>query len=517
MVGLLKISKFLKFASLFLLFALFSQQALGAGSLVKIYPQEVMLGERVTLVLNGDQALRDFDKINLTELQQQFAIQEIDTSSDQIRLRLYPLLAGLLTIPEIKTGAIYIPRTPITVKANPEVKITWQAPKSESYLGQNLVWKATVELKNSANRASFKERENTGWQTELQSQALIETRNENDALASKTAVFVANYQFLTSELTANNRLQTIQSPAVIVNNTTNRRWLFFDGPQTITIKPLPQFLPMNLTVGQVDFQPSTEGFFKIVGDLNYWIWHIEGKGVDDFALENLAHQLIGEMTHNDQIEWLSESREVSTQLTEKGLTSQLIVRLPYRILKPGLLTLPTLNVRYFDVETAKLVSQVTNRDQLVALPLWLVWVAQWLALIAGLSILYGVLWQTKQAWLNWQLRQAIKKANNTQQLMNAMFHWQTKQREQRAFKQFFKWKANKQQRMAFTQINRPANSVSLMQFQQQYELQFGESERLSQLIETLNRHFYAAKSTNAKDWQAIERLANAWAAEIELW
>ena len=139
MVGLIIVFKRMRMAGMVLLLTLLSQLAVGAESLVKIYPQQVMLGERVTLVLTGDQALRDFDKLNLAELQHAFAIQDIDASSEQIRLRLYPLSSGLLTIPEMKVGAIRIPLTPITVKPNPEVRVVWQSPKSQVYLGENLI------------------------------------------------------------------------------------------------------------------------------------------------------------------------------------------------------------------------------------------------------------------------------------------------------------------------------------------------------------------------------------------
>ena len=497
MVGLLKRFKRFKAASLLLLLALFSQLALGAGGLVKIYPQSVMLGERVTLVLNGDQALRDFDKLDLTELQQQFAIQEVDAGSDQIRLRLYPLSAGLLTIPEIKTGAIHIPRTPITVNPNPEVTIVWQPPKSQAYLGENLVWKATVELKNSANQASFQVRENDGWQTEVQEQAVSEKLNEGEPTPSKTDVLVANYQFLTSDLTANNQTHTIRSPAVMVKNTSNRRWLFFDVPQTLTIQPLPQFLPMNMTVGKVGFTQDTGGFFKVAGDLNYWVWRIEGEGLDAFALQNLAHQLIGQMAHNEQVEWLSESREPNTQLTETGLTSSLIVRLPYRIVQPGLLTLPELTVRYFDVETGKLVNQVVESRFLMALPIWLVWIGQWLILIIGLTFLYGVLWQTKQAWLNWKFRQAVLKAQSTEQLISAMFDWQ------------------QQQGSIFKPKQKMARVKSLHEFQMWYEQRYIKSDILNDLIQSLNQTMYAP-SPSQQTWMNAQQQAKAWLQTVPL-
>jgi len=472
------------FMALLIPLMLTSQLVWSASDLVKIYPKSIMLGERLTLTINGNAALRDFDKLDLTELKKRFAINEVDVSSDQIRLRLYPISAGLLEIPEIKTGAIHIPLTPIEVRPNPDVKLLWQAPKANSYQSENLLWNVTVKLKNDANQARFQVRENPNWQVNLNPQPVLETL---DAQTGKTAVLVANYQFEGGDdfgvtQTATNHV--IESPAVVVKNTTNRRWLFFDQPHTINVLPLPSFLPVNVAVGSLQLQTESEGVFKVSGDLNYWVWQLEGLGVDELVLQNMAHQLIGQMAHNETLEWLSESREAETTITEQGLNSALTVRLPYRIIQAGLFTLPELNLRYFDVETGKLISQTFTAHTQFAMPIWLLWMLQWLGLIIVLTLLYGALWQIKQAWLNWQLRQAIQKASNPQQLIEAMFKWQTKQ----------------------SKVSRPA---SLKQFQDWYENRFGASELLQDLISSLNERLYAP-SISETNWPVMKQQASDW-------
>lgn len=487
-----RVFKRLQVMSLLVLLAMFGQMAYANG-LVKIYPQSVMLGERVTLVLNGDQALRDFDQLDLTALEQQFAIHEVDASSDQIRLRLYPLSAGLLTLPEIRAGAIYIPSTAIQVNLNPEVSIHWQSPQTEAYLGQNLLWKATVALKNSANQASFEASENQSWQSQLQAQAVAEETRRSGSSLIKTEQFVGSYQFVASELTQNNRVQSLYSPAVVVKNTTNRRWRFFDAPRTVKILPLPQFLPMNMTVGKVRLKTSTDGVLKVAGDLNYWVWQLEGEGVDRFALDNLAHQLIGQMAHSEKLEWLSESRELSSELTKQGVKSSVTVRLPYRVLQAGLFTLPELNVRYFDSETGKLVSTNLPPRTLISLPIWLVWLGQWLLLILVLGGVYGLFWQIKQAWLNRRLRKAMLHAKDAETLINLMFDWQQQQTTI--------WKPN-QPRLRATSL-------------QEFERREPQSEALTLLIQSLNQLSYAQPDSKPT-WLEIQKQAKTWINSLPL-
>lgn len=493
-------------------FFLFSSISLAGESAVKIYPKQLILGQPVTLVLNGEQALQDFDKLNLSELKQQFAIYEIDRSSDQIRLRLYPLTAGLLTIPEIKASSIYIPLTPITVNPNPEVNIVWQSPKTSAYVGESLLWKATVVLKNAANQASFFEHLNPNWQVQYQEQAVAEQLNTGADSAGKTVVLVANYQFSGPD---SNRTQTLQSPAVTVKNTSNRRWLFFDAPQPVNIKLLPQFLPMSITVGQVSLKVINDGFFKTSGDLNYWVWQLEGQGVDAFALQNLAHELIAQIDHNERLEWLSESRASESYFTEEGLQTALTVRLPYRAVQAGRLVLPELNLRYFDVSSGKIVSQNFKSTTQFALPIWLIWIGQWLMLMFVLVILYAALWQIKQVWLNWRLRKAMYRASTTEQLIEAMFAWQKSQPDQTPLQRLWRLKPLKvlkvgQQKDSF-KTSTPASS--LQQFQERYEQRYGVSRSLEALIVELNQRLYASSPSLKLEQGELRALVERWLKE----
>ncbi|MEA3404361.1 MAG: hypothetical protein U9R28_01325 [Pseudomonadota bacterium] len=463
--------------------------------MVRIFPKQLMLGDRVTLSISGDQAIRDFDKLDLTALKHLFAIHEIDVSSDRIRLRLYPLSIGLVEIPEMKAGAIRIPATQIEVKENPDVSIVWQPPKPSIYTAENTLWRATVEVVNDANQVRFQANENDDWNIQSQAQPVSES---GGLISGKTAVLVANFQFNTDSLITTTKSTVIQSPAVVVKNTSNKRWLFFDSPHIIHIQPLPSFLPVNIPVGQVSLDAENSGHIRLSGDLNHWVWQLTGESVNVSTLDHIAHQLIAQIPHNEKLEWLTDSREVETSLTEEGLQSRLTVRLPYRVLQPGLFSLPELNLRYFDVKSGKLQSQTLASETQFALPFWLVWILQWVALIMGLAVLYFLLWQTKQAWLNWKLRQAMTQAENAEQLITAMLDWQ------------------QQQRSILKPNEQVARSISLESFQNWYEQRYSNSKAPSVLIESLNQTLYS-QSDSEQDWPEIQRQAQAWIKTLPFW
>ena len=499
---------------LFTQLAAFSPNVLASEVTVKIYPQQVMLGQPVTLVLTGEQVVRDFDKLDFSELKQQFVIYEVDSGSKQIRLQLYPLLAGPLTIPEIRAGAIHISATPVNVNPNPEVDIVWQSPKGQAYIGENLLWKATVSLKNAANQASFGEQPNPNWQVNYQAQAIAEQSQTGADAAGKTVILVANYQF--TEVDAK-RKQTIQSPVVVVKNTTNRLWLFFAAPQSVTIQSLPQFLPFNTTVGKVNLTTADDGFVKKTGDLNYWVWQLAGDGVDAFTLQNLAHELVAQLGHDVRLEWLSESREIESRFTEQGLHTVLTVRLPYRAVQAGLLDLPTVNLRYFDVESGKLVSQkITSRTQ-IALPVWLVWIGHWLLLMFSLALVYGVLLKIKQAWLNWQLRRAILNSKNAEELVTALFDWQEVQQLQTTLYSLGRLKLlgkRGAEEQGSGKVGRPA---TLQQFKESDQQRYGHSTALIAFITKLNQSLYAADLELKADQAVLINLAKRWLKERSIW
>ncbi len=482
---------------LFALFGLLSQQAWSDDKMVRIFPQQVMLGERVTLSISGDQAMRDFDKLDLSTLQSVFAIHDIDASSDSIRLRLYPLSAGLLKIPQLKIGALTIPATPIKVEENPEVSIDWTAPPAEMYGGQNSLWKATVKVDNEAYKVSYQAQPNRDWHIQFEEQPVVQS---SALIGGKTAVLVANYQPKTQLLLERRQQQLIHSPAVEVKNRSNRRWLFFDQPQTVKVKALPGFLPINMPLGQLSLQTQLPHGVKVSGDLNYWVWQLQGRSVDSALLKNVAHQLIAQIAHDPAMEWLTESRESQMALTEHGLNSQLTVRVPFRLLTSGLVNLPELQLRYFDSDSGKVVSQVVESEWLWVVPAWLMWVLQWSLLIVGLLVLYALLWLIKQAWLNWKLRQSISQAQSAQQLIAALFAWQQQQSGL--------WRLKSTQR----HLSRP---VSLQQFKQWYEQVYGRSAALEALTVSLNQSLYAAPHQNSNSSE-LQQLAQAWCQALPL-
>ncbi|MDG6774181.1 hypothetical protein QCB45_07540 [Thiomicrorhabdus sp. ZW0627] len=470
---------------------------------VRIYPSSLMLGERVTLSMSGPTVERDFHKLDMAALRQDFAIYDISGESGLIRLRLYPLTAGKFKIKAQKLGVIHIPETEIEVKPNPHVMVEWKTPREKAYPTQQVNWSAKVMVDNPANLVSFEARKTDGWQSEVTDKPLRETVAGEE---SKSVLLASNYYLDSSQggfTSAKKDGWQMYSPAVVVKNTSNRRWFFFDRPFNLEVTPLPSFLPITQAVGKVEFSASNIGYGQQTGDLAYWVWHLRGLGMNQPTLNNVAYQLISQIGHDPKIEWLTESRQGSQKLTDKGLVSEVTVSVPYRILASGLFSLPELQVRYFDPNDHKLHTKTIEPQSGLAVPTWIVWAVQWLGLLLLLLIFFTLLWFGKQLRLNWRLRRAFGKAENARQVCEAMWQWQSQQA----------WYLGPSK----TRESMNTAVQSLAQFTDWYRNRFGDSEELNLLIGKLNVWLYdGVHSRSETEWEDLQQSVTNWSKQLPL-
>jgi hypothetical protein len=247
--------------------------------------------------------------------------------------------------------------------------------------------------------------------------------------------------------------------------------------------------------------------------LNYWTWQIQGVGLSDSSLQSIAYQLITQIPYDEKIEWLSDSREIESHLTAEGLLSTLSLRLPYRIKQPGLVTLPALQLRYFDPQNGKLAVISSSPITILALPAWLVWILQWIALLGVLVLSFAGLWSLKQIWINRQLQQDIRQAQSVDVLWQALLDWRQKQSYQAW--SFLPWRESAET----GSLDAVLAAQSLDQWLQWYTQQFGQNEEFTVLIEQLNTLLYARQDQfdTEEAWHVLSNRAQAWSQALRWW
>ena len=498
---------------------------------LSIKPTEVMLGESVIVTIVGEHRANLFTGLDWQRFEQNFVLYNVDSDSERIKVTLYPLQSGLLKIKGQTAGRMVLPDIDIKVTPNPEVSVTWFGPNSTNitalYAHQQVVWKAEVQVTDTAHKVTYEQRApaiNSSVTTHLQSLPVDSQatsfggvkENQAGMPSAKTETLVASYEVKEWQNSEPQKV-LLHSPAVIVKNRSNRRWYFFDKPSSVILNPLPSFLSLTVPVGTMEWRNEPVDKIPTVGDLHYWSWQLQGKGLTQAYMNSVAHQLVAQIGHNPQIEWLSDSRESSMSFTHEGVQSVLSLRLPYRVTQPGLVTLPALQLRYFNPQSETLEVILHPETTLLALPTWIVWMGQWLLLMLCFLVIFMGLLSIKQAWLNWRLQQLIKQATSVNALWQGLIDWRQNQSYQAW--SILKWPKNSVNKMSSNDVTKHCIAQqSLGHWSQWYVERFGDSEAFAELLKELNFMLYARHDQiGAEEWQRLSKKAHSWSQALSWW
>lgn len=499
---------------------------------LSIKPTQVMLGEPVTVTIVGEHRANLFAGLDWRRFEKNFVLYDVDSDSERIKVTLYPLQSGLLKTKGQTAGRMILPDIEINVIPNPEVSIRWVGPNAISmtalYAHQQAVWKAEVEVTDTAHKVTYEQRApaiNSSVTTYLQSlpvdsQATFlgdEKEHQTSAPSAKTETLVASYEVKEWQNSVPQRV-LLHSPVVVVKNRSNRRWYFFDKPSSVILNPLPNFLPLTVPVGSIDWQSEPTDKIHRVGDLHYWSWQLQGRGLTPAYMNSVAHQLVAQIGHDPQIEWLSDSRETSMEFTRNGLQSTLSLRLPYRVIQPGLVALPALQLRYFNPHSEKLEVILHPEKKLLALPPWIVWIGQGLLLMLLGVLIFISLLSLKQAWLNWRLKRVIEQADSVEGLWQGLVEW----RQNQSYQAWSLLKRSKKtaDKVRSEQISKQLtqSKQSLGQWSQWYIARFGGSEAFAALLKELDFILYARpEQIGSEEWQRLSKKALAWSRTLSWW
>lgn len=459
---------------------------------VRYLPTQIMHGQKVTLTIRGENLNQDFEKINWQAVDQHFIRYETDIGFDRIKITLYPIKSGTLTLPAIRAGKIVIPETIIQVRDNPEVSIEWQAPEQHAVSHQIVYWHARVLLNNSANSASMEARPmldpNSPAQTLLTQQIeALPVASKLVAEQQKAEHLIARYQIAAIQADNKERIR-LHSPAVVIKNTTNQRWFFFDTPVTITPYPLPNFLPITMAVGQLSAETKPVSFWQTTGELTYLETTLIGHNMDANYLQTIANQYNQQAISQTDITWLANSKEVTTAITGKGEQSTLVFRLPYQVARSGWHYMPAINLPYFNPNTAKIQYLTLAEQQFITLPTMVYYILFLLAAFVALLFSIGF-WQFVRAqWYKLKLKQQLRHSQNAADIWQALRNWQA---SHLGFKE-----------------NHEENQPSIAQWSFWYQTAYQTNE--PPWLNTLNLLFYGDNTKHSPDMALVQQEILAW-------
>ncbi|WP_319380501.1 hypothetical protein [Thiomicrorhabdus sp.] len=457
---------------------------------IRIEPSHLMMGEPVKMFLKSDhlQALKQ--TFDWREIEEQFAVAVVSESQTVLRLHLYPYAAGTLQLSEQKFANFHLPETHLHVRANPEVQIEWQAPGKWIYEGQNALWSAKVTLHNPAYRAEFSNYEG-GLQFVNPREIALNLPKQNFLVGSDTsATFRSGYRWAPDLHSGQRETVSLFSPQISVSHQTIRPWKFFDRPVKISVRPLPNFLPPSVWIGDLQWQQKPLPAVASTGDLLYFQWRLSSRQIDPEALRQGLQLQLDAQRRTESIEWFSPSYKIEHQ---DGIGS-LLVEWPLRFRDSGNVRLPKMHLTYFDPEGGKLKRVVIGEQVLWVLPFW-AWVVidiaagLFLAILLGLLLLgLNILWRMQQ------FRYRIGAADSLNTLWAVLQTWPCQVMNQRG----------------------GCSNLSLLRWVSQVQQMAGKSEALEQLNAALNRAFYAsdAEANETVKVETLRKQALFWISRL---
>lgn len=439
---------------------------------VSVFPQKVMLGEPVILIITGDNIESDFEKVNKDSIRNSFEIFDVEGNSDRLRLTLYPRQTGQLSFPAIRQGRIQFNGTIIEVEKNPEVFIDWKAPPSQAYVQQFISWGTEVKVKDAAFEVTMNRHPhfNAALTHRFETMAV----GQSQTLSGKTEMFVMG---ISSEKAGRFK---VRSPMIRIKNSGQRPWLFFDETHFIEFKPIPSYLPAFMPIGEIKISAKPVSFWLEEDRLYEWELKLTGKNLFINTLPDLTQQLWG----GNAIEWMTPEIKKEEAMTSEGVVSEMTFQQPFRVAKLGVYVLPDMRVTYFDPETGKLADQTLSGQVIVSVPAFVIWILQTMVLLMVVVLLLLIIVLLNQ-WLS-KIRLLVKlnAAQNNQQIWRAILVWSNG-----------------------NLASAPGN-ISFGRWQALIELQVRSDEKLVELVNTLNRVEFSQYNPELKS------IAQKWANSL---
>lgn len=146
--------------------------------------------------------------------------------------------------------------------------------------------------------------------------------------------------------------QQLELPRIHYRLSGAARYRYLPPPVTLTIKPLPPYVPPTMPVGKIEFSGSlTPAGYLPVDHLAYWTMNIRAEALTPRWLPPIRHQV----DSSDVVQFLPETIHRAIKPDQQGIHGQIEIQFPFKPLRSGRLKLPELRLDYFDPETGRLV------------------------------------------------------------------------------------------------------------------------------------------------------------------
>ncbi len=266
-----------------------------------------------------------------------------------LKLKLYPRQVGNLTIPGLSINSVQSQKKTIYVKQGknsvPKVSFSTISP----YERQQLIIHVAVISTDSSARLSIKDGADIDG---FESTPLNFKRIKNT-----DGTYLLQIGWGLSAIKSG--ILKLEPPPVTYSVSGVSRKQFYLPIKTLDVKALPSYLPPTIPVGKVTIKSeSVNTNILQTNSLSYWNISINGAFNNAYNLPPVLRQI----KSNKKIKFLPGNSERHTKSSDSTLFSSANYSIPFKALQSGVVTLPKIEIQYFDPDDAML-KIITHRSE----------------------------------------------------------------------------------------------------------------------------------------------------------
>lgn len=313
------------------------------------------LGRPIRAELYGISLNTKITEVNLDRLSKNFGVVTDyvinDTRDDRwpdkkiqiLKLKLYPRHSGLIQIPSLSTNNVISKIRTIQITkgktGEPKVIFTEKSP----YHRQQIVVHVSVLSSEANSRLAIKEGQTIKG---VDSTPLHFKRIKNDNGTYRLQIGWAISALKSGTLKLN-------FPPIEYSVSGVSRKQFYLPIREIKVKPLPAYLPPTIPVGKITIRSNLlTKYFLQTDSLSYWDIKISGQLNNAYRLPPILRQI----KSSKQTQFLPSNTVRSVKATEDNVVSTAHYSIPFKSLKSGFLTLPNIQLQYFDPGNGKIIT-----------------------------------------------------------------------------------------------------------------------------------------------------------------
>ena len=455
---------------------------------IKADKQALVLGEPLSVELKAEDVREPLSSINLDKLKQDFNVYAVSSNmqqqtrngravkSETMTLTLYPLRSGKLQLPALSyRGKRSQPlRVSVLESGNKMSRVMFKRMLDTAQPQVRLAATLVLEIYDDGSLQWSVPREIVA--TGAHQRRLAASQREE--VLDGTRYTVHRYAWALMPLREGSlKIEFAMLDAFKFGT----RLRFAVAPLLINAAPVPAYLPMHVPIGKplLTLEPLSAEI-AVDRPVN-WSFAVQGSGI---SVEGMG-KLLASLRSNESLRFYPPEISLADNDRATTATQTLRVTLPFVPLRTGTLQLPEINLPYFDPASARVESVTMPRAQLeVFSPWWLAVKKVVLGLIALLVVIGAGYWLIKILRRFLKIRKSLlllRSAKNTDEL-------------QRALLNFDNGKAVMQ-------------NLTLQQWLQRMQIEYGADERLSVFVRQLEGKQYGAVDTKTGIAELAQELA----------